>query len=68
MQAHAYTVDYVDLAIIDLSKVHTVDGRAELAVQARDAMRGQGFLCVVNHGLSRDEVRWIVVHNVLSAS
>lgn len=49
-------VDYADLAIIDLSKVRTPDGRAELAREARDAMTSKGFFYVVNHGYTEEEV------------
>ncbi|KAJ6625125.1 Clavaminate synthase-like protein [Mycena sp. CBHHK59/15] len=41
---------YADLAIIDLSKAVDSQGRAELAVKVREAMRTQGFFYVVNHG------------------
>ncbi|OCH86739.1 Clavaminate synthase-like protein [Obba rivulosa] len=44
-------LDYADLAVIDLSKANTPEGRAELAVQVRDAMHTQGFFYVINHGL-----------------
>ncbi|KIM34594.1 hypothetical protein M413DRAFT_33171 [Hebeloma cylindrosporum] len=36
-------VDYVDLPIIDLSKISTPEGRWALAQQARDAMSDQDF-------------------------
>ncbi|EMD36734.1 hypothetical protein CERSUDRAFT_50949 [Gelatoporia subvermispora B] len=49
------SLDYADLTIIDLSKAKTAEGRAELAVQARDAMTNQGFFYVVNHGLTPAE-------------
>lgn len=49
-------MDYVDLAIIDLARANTPEGRAELAVSARDAMRGIGFFYIINHGLSPAEV------------
>ncbi|KAI0783193.1 Clavaminate synthase-like protein [Abortiporus biennis] len=48
-------LDYADLAIIDLSKAASPEGRAQLAVQARDAMREQGFFYVINHGLSQEQ-------------
>ncbi len=50
-------MDYADLAIVDLAKAATENGRAELAVIARDALREVGFFYVVNHGLSQSEVR-----------
>ncbi|KAJ7178169.1 Clavaminate synthase-like protein [Mycena filopes] len=43
-------LDYADLAVIDLSKAHDAQGRAELAVQVSQAMQTQGFFYVVNHG------------------
>lgn len=50
-------MDYANLAIIDLSKAQTLEGRAELAKEACDAMRDQGFFYAINHGLSAQEVR-----------
>lgn len=49
-------MDYADLAVIDLAKGTTPEGRAELATLARDAMRDIGFFYIVNHGLSQSEV------------
>ncbi|KAI0089615.1 hypothetical protein BDY19DRAFT_113838 [Irpex rosettiformis] len=46
-------LDYADLAIIDLAKAATPEGRAEQATKARDALREVGFFYVVNHGLSQ---------------
>jgi len=51
------TVDYADLAIIDISKAETEQGRAALAVEVRDALLKHGFFYVVNHGYSEAEVR-----------
>jgi isopenicillin N synthase-like dioxygenase len=48
-------LDYADLAIIDLSKADTSEGRAELAKQVYGAMTTQGFFYVINHGLSAEE-------------
>ncbi|KIP02801.1 hypothetical protein PHLGIDRAFT_122142 [Phlebiopsis gigantea 11061_1 CR5-6] len=48
-------LDYADLAVIDLSKFSTPEGRAELVELVREAMRTLGFLCVINHGLSREQ-------------
>ncbi|THG99700.1 hypothetical protein EW026_g2693 [Hermanssonia centrifuga] len=45
-------LDYADLAVIDLSKAQTPQGRAELAIKARNAMRDVGFFYAINHGLS----------------
>ncbi|KAJ3531483.1 hypothetical protein NM688_g7569 [Phlebia brevispora] len=44
-----------DLAVIDLSKMSTPEGRAELVNTARDAMRDIGFFYVINHGLPREQ-------------
>ncbi|EPQ50558.1 Clavaminate synthase-like protein [Gloeophyllum trabeum ATCC 11539] len=43
-------LEYADLAVIDLSKADTPEGRKELAVQARDAISKQGFFYAINHG------------------
>ncbi|KAI0689337.1 hypothetical protein BC835DRAFT_1308410 [Cytidiella melzeri] len=48
-------LDYADLAILDFSKASTYEGRKELAVQARDAMRDIGFFYIVNHGVPQYE-------------
>ncbi|KAK7042536.1 Clavaminate synthase-like protein [Favolaschia claudopus] len=45
-------LDFADLAVIDLSKAHDVQGRAELAAQVAKAMKSQGFFYVINHGYS----------------
>ena len=58
-------MDYADLAIIDLAKATTPDGRAELAASARDAMRDIGFFYVINHGLSFPEVCQLLIDQVL---
>ena len=50
-------MDYADLVVIDLSKMSTPEGVAELTTQARDAMRDVGFFYVINHGLTLDQVR-----------
>ena len=49
-------VEWADLEIIDLSKACTEKGRAELAPRVRDVMRKVGFMYVVNHGLTKDQV------------
>ena len=49
-------MEYADLSVVDLSKFSTPDGRTELAVLARDAMRTQGFFYVINHGMSSEQV------------
>lgn len=46
-------LEWADLPIIDFSKAHTPEGRAELAPQVRDAMRNTGFLYAINHGMTQ---------------
>ncbi|KAI9568580.1 hypothetical protein HD554DRAFT_2322242 [Boletus coccyginus] len=46
-------LDFADLAIIDLSKAHIPEGRAELAPQLRDALRTNGFVYAINHGYTQ---------------
>lgn len=50
------TVEWADLPIIDLSKASTLKGREALAPQVRDAMRTFGFMYVINHGLTQEQV------------
>jgi isopenicillin N synthase-like dioxygenase len=51
------TVEYADLGIIDFSKVDTEEGRAELADQVKKGLRNHGFLYIVNHGYTQEEVK-----------
>ena len=53
----SHAVEWADLPIVDISKAHTPEGRAELAPQMHDAMRTHGFLYIVNHGLTQAQVR-----------
>lgn len=46
-------VEYVDLAIIDISKASSEEGRAALAIELREAFLNFGFFYVVNHGYSQ---------------
>lgn len=50
-------MEYADLAVLDFSKIGTPEGRAELAVQLRNAMITHGFYYIINHGLTQPEVR-----------
>lgn len=50
------SVDYADLAVVDFSKFGTPEGRAQLALQVREAMAAHGFFCVINHGYSTEQV------------
>ncbi|KAH8077494.1 Clavaminate synthase-like protein [Cristinia sonorae] len=48
-------LDYADLPIVDLSKINTPEGKAELATTVRDAMKDKGFFYVINHGLTPEQ-------------
>ncbi|KAL4245870.1 iron/ascorbate-dependent oxidoreductase family protein [Abortiporus biennis] len=48
-------LEYADLAFIDLSKASTAEGRAELAIQVRDAVKEHGFFYVINHGWTQEQ-------------
>ena len=50
-------MQYADLAIIDISKAETEEGRAALAGEVREALLNHGFFYVVNHGYSQAQVR-----------
>jgi isopenicillin N synthase-like dioxygenase len=50
-------VEWADLAIIDISKADTPEGRAQLTIQVRDALATTGFFYVVNHGYTPEQVR-----------
>lgn len=52
-------LDYAALPVIDLAKAGTVEGRAALALQTRDAMTTHGFFYVVNHGYTLDQTERI---------
>ncbi|KZP34083.1 Clavaminate synthase-like protein [Athelia psychrophila] len=49
------SVDYVDLAVIDLSKAATPEGRAQLVPQVRKALATQGFFYAINHGYTQEQ-------------
>jgi len=55
----SYPVQYADLAIIDLSKTATAEGRAELAVQLREALTTHGFCYIINHGYTQTQVKYV---------
>lgn len=46
-------LQYADLTIIDLSKAATAEGRAELAVDLREALTTHGFCYIINHGYTQ---------------
>ncbi|CCM06179.1 uncharacterized protein FIBRA_08421 [Fibroporia radiculosa] len=46
-------LEYADLAVVDLSRGETAEGRMELAAQVADAMSNVGFFYIINHGLSQ---------------
>lgn len=49
-------MEYADLAIIDLSQAKTLEGRAELVIQVREALATQGFFYAINHGYTQAQV------------
>ncbi|KAH7928363.1 Clavaminate synthase-like protein [Leucogyrophana mollusca] len=52
-------LDYANLAIIDMTKARTAEGRAVLAVEVRDALLTHGFFYVVNHGYTQPQTERI---------
>ncbi|KAF5369675.1 hypothetical protein D9615_010239 [Tricholomella constricta] len=50
-------LDFADLAIIDLDKYKTAEGRAELVLDVRNAMSTVGFFYVINHGYTQEQAR-----------
>ncbi|KAJ4469854.1 Clavaminate synthase-like protein [Lentinula aciculospora] len=50
-------LDWADLAIIDLSKAGTHEGRKALAEEVVQAMDTQGFFYIVNHGYTVEQTR-----------
>lgn len=51
------TVEYADISIIDFSEADTEEGRDALAEQVKNGLRDCGFLYIVNHGYTQEEVR-----------
>ncbi|KAE9405506.1 Clavaminate synthase-like protein [Gymnopus androsaceus JB14] len=49
-------LDYADLAIIDLSKSTSPEGKSQLVSQLREAMLSKGFFYVVGHGYSKAQM------------
>ena len=54
-------VEFADLAIVDLSKASTPEGRAELHPQLRDAFRSHGFIYAINHGYTQAQVGFVLM-------
>jgi isopenicillin N synthase-like dioxygenase len=54
----ALTVEFADLAVIDISKADTEEGRATLAIEVKNALRNHGFFYVVGHGYPQAQVRY----------
>lgn len=54
---YASTVEYADLATIDISKASSEEGFAALAIELREALLNFGFFYVVNHGYSQTQAR-----------
>ncbi|KAF8586081.1 Clavaminate synthase-like protein [Ramaria rubella] len=50
-----HELEWADLAIIDISKAHTTEGREQLTVEVRDALATTGFFYVVNHGYTPEQ-------------
>ncbi|KAF8072152.1 hypothetical protein FPV67DRAFT_1667589 [Lyophyllum atratum] len=48
-------LDYADLAIIDLEKYKTPEGRAQLVVEVHNVMKTIGFFYVINHGYTQEQ-------------
>lgn len=49
-------VEWADLATIDMTHAGTAEGRKALVKQVHDAIKNEGFLYVVNHGLTEEQV------------
>ncbi|KAF5363258.1 hypothetical protein D9756_000220 [Leucocoprinus leucothites] len=49
-------LDWANLAAIDLSKASTPEGRKGLVKQVHDAIKNDGFLFVVNHGVKPEQI------------
>ena len=49
-------MDFADLAVIDLAKNNTPEGRAELVNDLRNALSTVGFFYVINHGWTSEQV------------
>ncbi|KAG6853339.1 hypothetical protein C0991_005166 [Blastosporella zonata] len=52
-------LDFADLAIIDLAKYGTPEGKTELVQDVRKAMTTIGFFYVINHGYTQEQTRRI---------
>ncbi|KAG6872258.1 hypothetical protein C0995_011517 [Termitomyces sp. Mi166 len=52
-------LDLADLAIIDLAKFGTPEGKATLVTDIRNAMNTVGFFYVINHGYTQEQTRRI---------
>ncbi|KAJ3983467.1 Clavaminate synthase-like protein [Lentinula detonsa] len=50
-------LNWAELAIIDLSKANTLEGRKALAEEVVHAMNTQGFFYVINHGYTLEQTR-----------
>ncbi|KAE9405514.1 Clavaminate synthase-like protein [Gymnopus androsaceus JB14] len=60
------TLEYADLAVIDLSRTSTAEGRAALAGDVARALHEKGFFYVVNHGYTQEETNRIFsIANIL---
>ncbi|PFH47634.1 hypothetical protein AMATHDRAFT_77105 [Amanita thiersii Skay4041] len=48
-------LDFANLAIVDLSKYHSSDGKAELIETVKTALSTIGFFYVINHGYTQEQ-------------
>lgn len=55
-------MEYADLAIIDLAKAATPEGRSELAMQVQEALATHGFFYAINHGYTQAQVFRVLEH------
>lgn len=49
-------LDWANLAVIDLSKATTFEGRKTLVKQVHDAIKNDGFLYIINHGIEPEQI------------
>ncbi|KAL1745532.1 hypothetical protein HDZ31DRAFT_73471 [Schizophyllum fasciatum] len=52
-------LDYAELAVVDLARAATAEGRRALAAEVAGALRAQGFFYVVNHGYTPEQTNRI---------
>lgn len=60
-----FSVEYANLAIIDLAKAATIEGRGELVLQVKKALANHGFFYAINHGYTQAQVLIFILCCVL---